>query len=145
MYKGERARTKDNTMLSRFELSGISSAPRGVPQIEISFDIEPNGILNFSAADMTTGRSKRNTVTNGEGRLSREKIEYILNEFERHKTEDEAAAARSIITKIALKSCLYNLCNFINDEKLKLETAVNETIALSMLRQRAQRWSSRRS
>jgi molecular chaperone DnaK (HSP70) len=52
MYEGERARTKDNTMLSRFELSGISSAPCGVPQIEISFDIEPNGILNFSAADM---------------------------------------------------------------------------------------------
>jgi heat shock protein 1/8 len=129
VYEGERARTRDNTLLGRFELSGIPPAPRGVPQIEITFDIDANCILNVSAVDRATSRSKRITVTNDEGRLSRREIEYMLNEFEKYKADDEAAAARSIIAKNALKSYLYNLRNFVNDEKVTLETAVNETIS----------------
>jgi len=137
VYEGERARTKDNNLLGKFELSGIPPAPRGVPQIEVTFDIDANGILNVSAADKTTGKSSRITITNDKGRLSKDEIERMLREAEQYKAEDEAAAAR-IQSKNSLESYAYNLRNSIADEKLadkfepadkaKLEGAVNETI-----------------
>src|SRR6202012_592130 len=74
VYEGERACTKVNNMLGKFELTGIPPAPRGVPQIEVVFDIDANGILNVSAADKTTGKSNRITITNDKGRLSKEEI-----------------------------------------------------------------------
>jgi len=80
VYEGERARTKDNKLLGRFALSGIPRAPRGVPQIEVTFNIDANGILNVSASDKTTGRSNRITVTDDEGRLSKEEIERMVSE-----------------------------------------------------------------
>ncbi|KAJ7109318.1 heat shock protein 70 family [Mycena epipterygia] len=137
VYEGERARTKDNNLLGKFELSGIPPAPRGVPQVEVTFDIDANGILNVSASDKTTGKSNRITITNDKGRLSKEEIERMVDEAEKYKAEDEAAAAR-ITSKNALESYAYNLRNSINDEKLadkfeaadktKLESAVNDTI-----------------
>ncbi|THU82578.1 heat shock protein 70, partial [Dendrothele bispora CBS 962.96] len=90
----ERARTKDNNLLGKFDLSGIPPAPRGVPQIEVTFDMDANGILNVSAADKTTGKSNRITITNDKGRLTKEEIERMVNEAEKYKAEDEAAAAR---------------------------------------------------
>jgi len=138
VYEGERARTKDNNLLGKFELSGIPPAPRGVPQVEVTFDIDANGILNVSASDKTTGKSNRITITNDKGRLSKEEIERMVSDAEKYKTEDEAAASR-IASKNALESYAYNLRNSINDEQLaskfqgddksKLETAVNETIS----------------
>ncbi|KZT68155.1 heat shock protein 70 [Daedalea quercina L-15889] len=138
VYEGERARTKDNNLLGKFELSGIPPAPRGVPQIEVTFDIDANGILNVSAADKTTGKSNRITITNDKGRLSKEEIERMVSEAERYKAEDEAAASR-ITAKNGLESYAYNLRNTLTDEKLagkfepadksKLESAVNETIS----------------
>ncbi|KAH7340869.1 heat shock protein 70 family [Rhizoctonia solani] len=138
VYEGERARTKDNNLLGKFELSGIPPAPRGVPQIEVTFDIDANGILNVSAADKTTGKSNRITITNDKGRLSKEEIERMVSEAEKYKQEDEEAAAR-ITSKNALESYAYNLRNTLQDDKLadkfdaadksKLETAVNETIS----------------
>ncbi|KAJ6547489.1 heat shock protein 70 family [Mycena capillaripes] len=137
VYEGERARTKDNNLLGKFELSGIPPAPRGVPQVEVTFDIDANGILNVSASDKTTGKSNRITITNDKGRLSKEEIDRMVEEAERYKAEDEAAAAR-ITSKNALESYAYNLRNSLNDEKLadkfeaadkaKLEGAVNDTI-----------------
>ncbi|KAJ7774750.1 heat shock protein 70 family [Mycena metata] len=137
VYEGERARTKDNNLLGKFELSGIPPAPRGVPQVEVTFDIDANGILNVSASDKTTGKSNRITITNDKGRLSKEEIDRMVDEAEKYKAEDEAAAAR-ITSKNALESYAYNLRNSLNDEKLadkfeaadktKLEGAVNETI-----------------
>jgi len=137
VYEGERARTKDNNLLGKFELSGIPPAPRGVPQIEVTFDIDANGILNVSASDKTTGKSNRITITNDKGRLSKEEIERMVSEAEKYKAEDELASAR-IAAKNGLESYAYNLRNSINDEKLagkfdaadktKLETAVNEAI-----------------
>src|SRR6201992_1025821 len=94
VYEGERARTKDNNLLGKFELSGIPPAPRGVPQIEVTFDIDANGILNVSASDKTTGKSNRITITNDKGRLSKEEIERMVSEAEKYKAEDEAAASR---------------------------------------------------
>lgn len=87
VYEGERARTKDNNLLGKFELSGIPPAPRGVPQIEVTFDIDANGILNVSAADKTTGKSNRITITNDKGRLSKEEIERMVNDAEKYKGE----------------------------------------------------------
>ena len=78
VYEGERAHTKDNNLLGKFELSGIPPAPRGVPQIEVTFDIDANGILNVSASDRTTGKSNRITITNDKGRLSEEEIERMI-------------------------------------------------------------------
>jgi L1 cell adhesion molecule like protein len=138
VYEGERARTKDNNLLGKFELSGIPPAPRGVPQIEVTFDIDANGILNVSASDKTTGKSNRITITNDKGRLSKEEIERMVNDAEKYKEEDDAAAAR-IQAKNGLESYSYNLRNTLNDEQLagkfdpadksKLETAVNEAIS----------------
>ncbi|EIW60083.1 heat shock protein HSS1 [Trametes versicolor FP-101664 SS1] len=138
VYEGERARTKDNNLLGKFELAGIPPAPRGVPQIEVTFDIDANGILNVSASDKTTGKSNRITITNDKGRLSKEEIERMVNEAEKYKAEDEEATAR-ITSRNALESYAYNLRNSLTDEKLadkfdaadkkKLEDAVNSTIS----------------
>ncbi|KAH9950614.1 heat shock protein 70 family [Amylocystis lapponica] len=94
VYEGERARTKDNHLLGKFELSGISPTPRGVPQIEVTFDIDANGIFNVSTSDKTTCKSNRIIITNDKGRLSKEEIERMVNEAEKYKAEDEEAAAR---------------------------------------------------
>ncbi|KAJ2960914.1 hypothetical protein NQZ79_g3795 [Umbelopsis isabellina] len=137
VFEGERARTKDNNILGKFELSGIPPAPRGVPQIEVTFDVDANGILNVSALDKTTGKSNKITITNDKGRLTKEDIERMVSEAEKYKAEDEAAAAR-ISAKNGLESYAYNLRNTLQDEKVsgaleaadkeKLQTAVDEAI-----------------
>jgi len=137
VYEGERARTKDNNLLGKFELTGIAPAPRGVPQIEVSFDVDANGILNVSAEDKGTGQTSKITITNDKGRLSKEEIERMVKEAEQHKAEDEAARAR-IEAKNGLEHYSYNIRNTIREEKFaaqlsaedktKLESAVDETI-----------------
>ncbi|KAI8979450.1 hsp71-like protein [Mycotypha africana] len=137
VYEGERARTKDNNLLGKFELTGIPPAPRGVPQIEVTFDVDANGILNVSALDKTTGKSNKITITNDKGRLSKEDIERMVNDAEKYKAEDEAAAAR-ITAKNGLESYAYNLRNTLQEEKVsskldagdkeKLDNAVKEAI-----------------
>ncbi|KNC98218.1 hsp71-like protein [Spizellomyces punctatus DAOM BR117] len=137
VYEGERARTKDNNLLGKFELTGIPPAPRGVPQIEVTFDVDANGILNVTAVDKTTGRSNKITITNDKGRLSKEEIERMVSEAEKYKAEDEAAAER-IQAKNGLESYAYNLRNTLQDEKIagkleaadktKLEAAIDEAI-----------------
>ena len=86
--------TKDNNILGKFELSGIPPAPRGVPQIEVTFDIDANGILNVSACDKSTGKENKITITNDKGRLSKEDIERMVNDAEKFKEEDEAQKDR---------------------------------------------------
>jgi molecular chaperone DnaK (HSP70) len=83
VYEGERARTRDNNLLGKFELSGIPPAPRGVPQINVVFDIDANGILNVSAEDKTTGQKNKITITNDKGRLSKDEIERMVQEVRR--------------------------------------------------------------
>ncbi len=85
VYEGERAMTKDNHLLGKFDLSGIPPAPRGVPQIEVTFDVDANGILNVSAVDKSTGKQNKITITNEKGRLSKEEIEKMVNEAEMYK------------------------------------------------------------
>ncbi|KAI7859884.1 70 kDa heat shock protein 3 [Circinella umbellata] len=137
VFEGERARTKDNNLLGKFELTGIPPAPRGVPQIEVTFDVDANGILNVSALDKTTGKSNKITITNDKGRLSKEDIERMVADAEKYKSEDEAATAR-IQAKNGLESYAFNLRNTLNEEKVagaleeadktKLNAAIDETV-----------------
>jgi L1 cell adhesion molecule like protein len=128
VFEGERARTKDNNLLGKFELSGIPPAPRGVPQIEVTFDVDANGILNVNAADKTTGKSQKITITNDKGRLTKEDIERMVSEAEKYKAEDEEAAGR-ISAKNGLESYAYNLRNSVEGDLAdKLDAADKEKI-----------------
>lgn len=118
VYEGERAMTKDNNLLGKFELTGIPPAPRGVPQVEVTFDIDANGILNVTACEKSTGKENKITITNDKGRLSKEEIERMVNEAEKYKAEDEKQKA-TISAKNALESYCFNMKSTIEDEKLK--------------------------
>merc|ERR1712032_838042 len=137
VYEGERAMTKDNNMLGKFELTGIPPAPRGVPQIEVTFDIDANGILNVSATDKSTGKSNQITITNEKGRLSQAEIDRMVQEAEKYKDEDEANKVK-IEAKNSLENYCFTMRNTLNEEKLKekfedgdkekIESAVQETL-----------------
>merc|ERR1712093_232731 len=118
VYEGERAMTKDCNLLGKFHLDGIPPMPRGVPQIEVTYDIDANGILNVSAVEKSTGREQKITITNDKGRLSSEEVERMVAEAEKYKAEDEANAAR-IQAKNGLENYCYSMKNTLNDEKLK--------------------------
>jgi len=118
VYEGERAMTKDNHLLGKFDLTGIPPAPRGVPQIEVTFDIDANGILNVSACDKSTGKQNKITITNDKGRLSKEEIERMVSDAEKFKADDEKQKDR-ISAKNGLESYCFNMKTTIEDEKLK--------------------------
>jgi len=129
VFEGERARTKDNNLMGKFELTGIPPAPRGVPQIEVTFDLDANGIMNVSAVEKGTGKSNKITITNDKGRLSKEDIERMLAEAEKYKDEDEAEAGR-IAAKNGLESYSYSLRNTLNDASVgdKISPEDKETL-----------------
>ncbi|KAL1845903.1 ATPase with role in protein import into the ER [Paecilomyces lecythidis] len=115
VYEGERSMTKDNNLLGKFELTGIPPAPRGVPQIEVSFDLDANGILKVSASDKGTGKSESITITNDKGRLSQEEIDRMVAEAEEFAEEDKAAKGK-IEARNALENYAFSLKNQVNDE-----------------------------
>ena len=129
VFEGERQRTKDNNLLGKFELTGIPPAPRGVPQIEVTFDLDANGIMNVSALEKGTGKINKIVITNDKGRLSKEEIERMLAEAEKYKAEDEAEAGR-IGAKNGLESYAYSLRNTLSDSKVdeKLDAADKEKL-----------------
>uniref|UniRef100_A0AAX7TTI6 Heat shock cognate 70 n=1 Tax=Astatotilapia calliptera TaxID=8154 RepID=A0AAX7TTI6_ASTCA len=118
VYEGERAMTKDNNILGKFELTGIPPAPRGVPQIEVTFDIDANGILNVSAVDKSTGKENKITITNDKGRLSKEDIERMVQEAEQFRAEDEVQREK-VTAKNSLESLAFNMKSTVEDEKLQ--------------------------
>ena len=105
-------------MLGKFHLDGIPPAPRGVPQIEVTFDIDANGILNVGASDKSTGKSNQITITNEKGRLSQSEIDRMVNEAEKYKAEDEANKAK-IEAKNGLENYCFTMRNTLQEEKLK--------------------------
>ena len=117
VFEGERAMTKDNNILGKFQLEGIPPMPRGVPQIEVTFDIDANGILNVSAMEKSTGKEQKITIKNDKGRMSAEEIERLVQEAERYKSEDEANRAR-VDAKNALENYAFQVRSSLNDEQL---------------------------
>jgi len=136
VFEGERGMTKSNRLLGQFELTGIPPAPRGVPQIEVSFDVDANGILSISASDRGTGKSETLTITSEKGRLSDEEIERMVAEAEEFAEQDAAEKAK-VQARNELEAYLYNLKNSINDtlegklsdeDKSTLSTTVEEAL-----------------
>jgi L1 cell adhesion molecule like protein len=118
IFEGERNFTKDNNLLGKFRLEGIPPMPRGVPQIEITYDMDANGILNVSAVEKSTGKSNKITISNDKGRLSKEQIEKMVAEAAEHEKEDKERM-ETVEAKNGLESYLYNARNSFNDEKVK--------------------------
>ncbi|XP_054770049.2 heat shock 70 kDa protein IV-like [Lytechinus pictus] len=125
VYEGERVMTKDNNRLAQFELSGIPPAPRGVPKIEVSFDIDANGIMNVTAKDESTGRSNKVTITNDSGRLSKDDIDRMVNDAERFKAEDDAQRER-IAARNQLESYAFNVKSAINDASVESKVSSSD-------------------
>jgi L1 cell adhesion molecule like protein len=118
VFEGERSMTKDNNLLGKFELSGIPPAPRGVPQIEVTFDIDANGILNVTALEKSTNKENKITITNDKGRLSKEDIERMVNEAEKYRSEDEKQK-ETVAAKNALESYCFNMKATMDEDNLK--------------------------
>ncbi|EKX42534.1 heat shock protein 70, ER luminal [Guillardia theta CCMP2712] len=130
VFEGERSMTKDCHLLGKFELSNLPPAPRGVPQIEVTFEIDANGILQVSAEDKGTGKSEKITITNDKGRLSQEEIDRMVQEAKEYEEEDKKVKER-IDAKNSIESYIYNIKNTINDEdkiKGKLSDEDKETL-----------------
>jgi len=135
VFEGERGFTKDNNLLGTFNLEGIPPAPRGVPQIEVTFDIDANGILSVAAQDKGTGKSQKIVITNDKGRLSKEQIEEMLKQAEKYKDEDAKNQER-ISAKNELENYVYNTRNSLSSAttdaakelKPQVEKVVNETV-----------------
>jgi L1 cell adhesion molecule like protein len=118
VYEGERQMTKDNHLLGKFNLDGIPPMPRGQPQIEITYDIDANSILNVTAVEKSTGKNNKIVITNDKGRLSKDDIERLVKEAEKFKDEDNKVKER-IEAKNTLEQYCYQVRQTINDAKLK--------------------------
>ncbi|XP_043491652.1 heat shock protein 68-like [Polistes fuscatus] len=119
VYEGERAMTKDNNLLGRFELSGIAPAPRGIPKIEVTFDMDANGILHVTAKDTASGRSNNIKITNDKGRLSRDEIDRMLAEAERYKEQDKEQREK-VSVRNQLESYVFSVQQAVQDSGSKL-------------------------
>jgi len=118
VFEGERPMTQHNHRLGQFNLTGIPPAPRGTPQIEVTFDVDANGILNVSAVEKAGGKSEKITITNDQGRLSKEEIDRMLDESEQFKADDEKQKER-IVAKNGLESYCFNIKSTIEDSNIK--------------------------
>ena len=137
VYEGERQLTKDNHLLGKFNLDGIPPMPRGQPQIEVTFDIDANSILNVTAVEKSTGKNNKIVITNDKGRLSKDDIDRLVKEAEKFKDEDNKVKER-IEAKNSLEQYAYQIKNTLKDEKLKdkfsedekkqIETKVDEVL-----------------
>jgi heat shock protein 5 len=124
VYQGERSMTKDNVLMGQFDLSGISPAPRGVPQIEVTFEIDVNGILHVSAKDKATNKEESITITNEKGRLSEDEIQRMIREAE-DAAEDDKRVKETVEARNQLENFAYQVKNTINDEE-KLGSKLTE-------------------
>ncbi len=119
IFEGERSLTKDNNILGKFMLEGIPPMPRGIPQIEITYDVDANGILNVSAVEKSTGKQNAITISNDRGRLSKEDIERMVRESEEYKVQDDLNRER-IESKNKVENYIYTIKSNSNDENNKL-------------------------
>ncbi|KAL7692405.1 putative Heat shock protein 70 family [Plasmopara halstedii] len=117
VFEGERTMTRDNHLLGKFSLDGIPPMPRGVPQIDVTFDVDVNGILNVSAVEKSTGKENKITITNDKGRLSQSEIDRMVADADKYKDQDERNKLR-IESKNSLENFAFSLRSSINDEKV---------------------------
>jgi len=139
VFEGERAMTKDNHLLGKFHLEGIPPAPRGVPQIEIAYDIDANGILNVSAQDKSTGRSNQIQIENEKGRLSQDEIERMVAEAEKYKAEDETNRQK-IEARNGLENYCFSLKNSMEEEKIKEKLDASDKEAMNKVIDETLQW-----
>lgn len=127
VFEGERAMTKDNNLLGNFDLSGIPPAPRGIPQIDVTFDIDANGILNVLAKDNSTGKQRNITIKNDKGRLSQREIEKMLQDAERYKAEDQRQMD-NVASRNKLESYVFSVRQAADDAGQKLSEKEKDKI-----------------
>merc|ERR1712183_523715 len=139
VFEGERSLTKNNHLLGDFELGGIEPAPRGKPQIAVTFDIDANGILNVSAVDKSTGKETKITITNDKSRLSKDEIEKMVEDAEKFKKDDEAEAER-IKCKMSLEAYCLDLKSALENEKLDQEKISKEKKVIVDTCNKAAKW-----
>lgn len=139
VFEGERAMTKDNHLLGQFDLQGIPPMPRGIPQIEVTFDIDANGILNVTALEKSTGKEQKIQIKNDKGRMSAEEIERLVQEAEKYKEEDEKNKQR-IEAKNSLENYLFQIKNTINDEKMEGKISKEDKTKLTDIMSETTKW-----
>merc|ERR1712038_1840775 len=139
VYEGERAMTRDNHILGKFDLTNIPPAPRGTPQIEVTFDVDSNGILNVSALEKGTGKAEKITITNDKGRLSKEEIEKMVADAERFKGEDDKQKER-IAAKNGLESFIFNLKSSLDNQEIKSKLSAEELSRAQTALDEALKW-----
>merc|ERR1711967_28257 len=125
VFEGERALTKDNHNLGKFDMSGIPPAPKGVPQIEVTFEIDENSILTVSAADKGTGKKETITITNDKGRLTKEEIDQMIADSEKYADEDKAIKEK-IDAKNQFENYIYQMKNSVEDKEKPAEKLSDE-------------------
>jgi heat shock 70kDa protein 1/2/6/8 len=128
VFEGERAMTKDNTLLGKFQLDGIPPMPRGMPQVEVAFDLDANGILNVSASEKSTGKTNKITITNDKGRLSKEEIERMVEEAEKYKNDDEELRSR-IEAKNKMEEQIYQLKSTNSSAESKVDDVTKKAVS----------------
>ncbi len=131
--------TKDNHLLGKFNLEGIPPAPRGIPQIEVTFDLDANGIMNVAAADKGTGKSSKITITNEKGRLSKDEIERMVSDAEKFKGDDEKTRQR-IEAKNSFENHCFQMRNTLNDEKLREKFTEDDKKLIEDLSKEGLKW-----
>lgn len=144
VYEGERAMVKDNNLLGRFELAGIPPAPRGVPKIEVSFDIDANGIVNVSAKDQSTGKTNAITITNDTGRLSKGEIDRMVADAEKYKKEDEMQREK-IAARNSLESYVYSVKQTAEDPNVVNKLNADDLEIVKNKTQEVMAWLDRNS
>jgi L1 cell adhesion molecule like protein len=139
VFEGERKFTKDNHLLGKFNLEGIPPAPRGTPQIEVTFDLDANGILNVAAQDKSTGKIQKITITNDKGRLSKDEIDRLVKQAEEFRAEDEIQK-KKIEARNEYENYIYNIRNSLADEKLKAKFGADDKAKVEAALQTHQQW-----
>ena len=139
VFEGERAMTKDNRKLGTFNLDNIPPAPRGVPKIEVTFDVDANGILNVYAKDQATGKENHITITDNSGKLSAEEIERMVQEAEQYKEEDQKIKAQ-VESRNKLENLTYQMKNTINDPQTKDKIDAGDKTTIERMCNETQKW-----
>merc|ERR1719399_1974437 len=139
VFEGERKMTKDNNILGKFDLNGIPPAPRGVPQIEVTFNVDANGILQVEASEKSSGKKETITIKAEKGRLSDDEIDRMVEEAEEFREQDEAYAAK-VESRNSLESYVYSLKNKMEEEPLKSGLPADDATALKAAIDAALSW-----